>query len=125
MLTGDGTPLCSLPDLPYETWGHTQHGLTTCGGTGGNIRRLCYTFDPSSGTWNVSHNLDGDRSYHTQWWDSGSEALWLLGGSVKSTGVKSADLLKPESFGSLPEFEFELKYPTRFLTAEQEYFDKS
>ena len=28
ILKADGTPLYSLPDLPYETWGHTKNGLT-------------------------------------------------------------------------------------------------
>ena len=123
-LTADGAPLCSLPDLPYATWGHTQHGLTTCGGARGEIRRLCYTFDAISGTWNISHNLGEARLYHTQWWDSENEGLWLLGGSVQSSGVKSSELLKAESFRSWPT-EFELKYATRFLIAEQDYFDKS
>jgi len=116
VLTADGAPLCSLPDLPYETWGHTQHGLTTCGGARGEIRRLCYTFDAISGTWNISHNLGEARLYHTQWWDSGTGGLWLLGGSVQSIGVKSSELLKAESFRSWPT-EFELKYTTRYACA--------
>ena len=113
MLTADGTPLCSLPDLPYETWGHTQHRLTTCGGTRGEIRRLCYTFDASSGTWNVSNNLSEARTYHNQWWDSRTRGLWLLGGSVNNKGVKSSELLKEESSDISP-LDFELKYTTRF-----------
>ena len=114
VLSADGTPLCSLPDLPHLTRGHTQHGLTTCGGTGGHIRRRCYTFDTNSGTWNVSYNLSEDRAYHTQWWDSGTQSLWLLGGSVKNIGVKSSELLQGQADNSdiIPS-EFELKYTSR------------
>ena len=112
VLNADGTPLCSLPDLPYLTWGHTQHGLTTCGGAHGILRRRCYTFDAYSGTWNISHNLIEDRTYHTQWWDSAAQQLWLLGGSARSIGVKSSEVLKGLSSDSSP-MDFELKYTTR------------
>ena len=104
VLQADGTPLCSLPDLPYETWGHTQNGLTSCGGTSGYYRRHCYTFDPKTGTWLITHNLNEDRMYHIQWQINGS--LLLAGGSVQNVGVKSAELLDGNT-------DFELKYTSR------------
>ena len=105
ILSADGTPLCSLPDLPYETWGHTQHGLTTCGGSSGEIRRLCYTFDTITGTWNVSHNLIKERKYHTYW--ETPKGIVLLGGS----GENSTELLVA---GEKPILNpFELKYASR------------
>ena len=107
VLKSDGTPLCSLPSLPDLTWGHTQHGLTTCGGT--RPRRLCYSFDTNTGTWNVSHNLLEDRSYHTKW--SVGEDVLLLGGTHQNIGVKSGELIRE---GSEPvPIAFELKYPSR------------
>ena len=109
VLKSDGTPLCSLPSLPYPTWGHTQHGLTTCGGTRGELRRRCYTFDTNSGTWNVSHNLLEVRAYHTKW--SVGEDVLLLGGSTKNIGVKSGELIR-EGSESVP-IAFELKYTSR------------
>ena len=108
VLNADGTPLCSLPDLPYETWGHTQDGLTQCGGTGGWIRRQCYTFDPKTGNWILSNTLNTDRSYHTQWRINGG--LLLAGGSVKNVAVKSAEFLLD---GNNVATNFELKYATR------------
>ena len=109
VLKSDGTPLCSLPSLPYPTWGHTQHSLTTCGGTRGELRRRCYTFDTNSGTWNVSHNLLEVRAYHTKW--SVGEDVLLLGGSTKNIGVKSGELIR-EGSESVP-IAFELKYTSR------------
>ena len=104
VLKSDGSPLCSLPSLPYPTWGHTQHGLTSCGGTRGELRRLCYSFDTNTGTWNVSHNLLEVRAYHTKW--SVGEDVLLLGGSQKS-----GELIRE---GSEPvPIAFELKYPSR------------
>ena len=108
ILRADGTPLCSLPDLPYETWGHTQDGLTTCGGTGGYLRRRCYTFDPETGTWIISNTLNEDRSYHIQWKINGG--LLLAGGAVKNVAVKSAEFLLN---GKNVATNFELKYATR------------
>ena len=35
LLRADGSSICQLPSLPIPTWGHTQNGLTTCGGTRG------------------------------------------------------------------------------------------
>ena len=32
LLHSDGTPWCSLPDLPETRYGHTQTGLEACGG---------------------------------------------------------------------------------------------
>ena len=109
VLRDDGTPLCSLPDFPYELWGHTQHGLTTCGGTHGELRRVCYTFDTSTGTWEISYRLNEDRTYHNKW--QTPRGVLLLGGQVSKIGVKSTELLKEA--GVTPLFNpFELKYPT-------------
>ena len=110
ILKADGTPLCSLPDLPYETWGHTQNGLTSCGGAGGYLRRRCYTFDPKTGTWKISHTMNEDRSYHIQWKINGN--LLLAGGSVQNVGVKSAEF-PTELDGNNVVTNFELKYTTR------------
>ena len=108
VLDDDGIPLCSLPDLAYETHGHTQDGLTTCGGTNGYLRRRCYTFDPRTGTWVISHTLNEDRAYHIQWKINGG--LLLAGGSVQSVGVKSAEFLLD---GNNVATNFGLKYTTR------------
>ena len=105
ILRSDGTPLCSLPDLPYDLWGHTQNGLTTCGGTNGNIRRRCYTFDPKTGTWEISHNLNEERFYHNSW--ETPRGIVLIGG----TGLKSTELLVASEKPQLNPFE--MKYESR------------
>ena len=110
ILKADGTPLCSLPDLPYETWGHTQNGLTSCGGANGYLRKRCYTFDPKTGTWSISHTMKEDRTYHIQWKINGG--LLLAGGSVQNVGVKSAEF-PIELDGNNVVTNFELKYTTR------------
>ena len=104
VLSSDGAPLCSLPDLPFETWGHTQDGLTTCGGIG-SMQRRCYTFDTTTGTWNNSYNLNEEKKYHNQW--RVNEGLLLVGGS---NGVKSAEFLLN---GNKVDTRFELKYTAR------------
>ena len=109
VLRDDGTPLCSLPDLPFEFWGHTQHGLTTCGGTHGLLRRSCYTFNTSTGTWDISYRLNEDRTYHTKW--QTPRGVMLLGGQVSNIGVKSTELLMEVGEDTLLNT-FELNYPT-------------
>ena len=105
VLNADGTPLCSLPDLPYLTWGHSQNGLTTCGGTAGQVRRRCDTFDPKTGTWKTSHDLNEERIYHTSW--ETPKGIVLIGGSQ----AKSTELLVPGEKAILNPFE--QKYKTR------------
>lgn len=104
VLSANGTSLCSLPDLPYETWGHTQDGLTTCGGTG-YMQWRCYTFDTKTGTWNNSYNLNEKKIYHNQW--RVNEGLLLVGGSY---GAKSAEFILN---GISVATGFELKYILR------------
>ena len=108
VLNADGTPLCSLPDPPYLTSGHTQYGLTTCGGTHGYSRKRCYTFDSRTGSWIISHTLNVDRMYHIQWPINGG--LLLAGGKVQNVGLKSAEFLLD---GNNVATNFELKYTTR------------
>ena len=63
VLKDDGSSLCSLPDLPFDHYGHTQSGLVTCGGR--YAQTSCYTF--SAGVWTESHSLLQSRYWHSSW----------------------------------------------------------
>ena len=79
VLNINGTHRCSLPDLEHKTWGHTQNGLTLCGGTESEIRTECRTF--TNGSWTLPQNLTRHRSYHSSW--QSSKGLLLMGGTGK------------------------------------------
>ena len=62
ILHADGTPWCSLPDIPGTRvrHSHTQSGLIACGGSFTTNSNNCYTF--SSGSWTKSHILLSKRN---------------------------------------------------------------
>ena len=94
---------CSLPRLPEGRYGHTQTGLTACGGGGSDATwRSCVTL--SGGAWIKSHTLVHQRYGHCTWeTDSG---IILLGGRQSP---KSTEILKGDGSEEL----FPLKYPSR------------
>ena len=63
VLHSDGTPWCSLPDLPDDRWYHTQTGLLACGGE--DTKLSCNKF--SGGKWKPSHKLKKNREGHSSW----------------------------------------------------------
>ena len=65
VLSGAGTPLCTLPPLPTGRFHHTQDGLLSCGGWPTDTRTTCAKL--SAGGWVVSHNLLRDRWGHSSW----------------------------------------------------------
>ena len=75
VLREDGSPLCSLPDLPDPRMDHTQSGLITCGGYSSS--RQCLKFE--SGQWRQAWSLRADRLYHNAWHTNTS--VILLGGT--------------------------------------------
>ena len=92
---------CSPPELPEGRRGHTQTGLTACGGYGSGARS-CVTLSELG--WTKTYDLIQRRYYHTAW-DTRSGII-LLGGSESPT---TTELLKDG--GS--ELTFSLKYPSR------------
>ena len=102
VLHGDGTPWCSLPDLPEVRSHHTQTGLLTCGGSH-KTGTSCVKF--SGGKWKPSHKLKKERQYHTSW--ASPAGTVLMGGSVS---WKTTELLDDTTGVSV--MHFPLKYDT-------------
>ena len=107
VLKPNGTPWCSLPNLPHSRYLHTQSGLVTCGGGGFTGQsESCVTFN--KGEWINSHILMWPRDYHTSWF-SKEKGIFLIGGSGNDSEKSTEMLLENgESLNSFP-----LKYGTR------------
>ena len=104
VLHGDGTPWCSLPDLPEERSHHTQTGLLTCGGVDTEkIWTSSVRF--SGGKWKPSHKLKKERFYHSSW--AAPAGTVLMGGSFSG---KTTELLDDTTGVSI--MHFSLKYET-------------
>ena len=107
ILRSDGTPWCSLPDLPFDSQGissHTQSGLIACGGTSNDNRQSCVTF--KEGVWTTSHSLREDRWEHSAW--TSPAGVVLLGGM--NTDPSTSSELLSDSTGTSSVY-FPLKYP--------------
>ena len=75
-ITTDGFPLCTLPDLPDQRYGHTMDNHIMCGGPSTGSSCLYYV----AGKWTKYRNdLKFERYYHVSWRQPDGEVL-LLGG---------------------------------------------
>ena len=103
MLLSDGTPWCSVPNLPYETYAHSQSGLVACGGV--YSKTSCFTL--SEGQWTTSHSLLNIRYHHSSW--SSPNGTILLGG--EATDSRNSTEMLADSGGS--QQSFTLQYETQ------------
>ena len=104
LLYRDGSPWCSLPDLPEARYQHTQTGLEACGGRNNSAHFFtCVRLE--AGSWTLSHQLVEKREDHCSW---ASSAGTLLLGGVWST--KTTELLDANTGDSV--MSFPLKYKT-------------
>ena len=105
LLHSDGTPWCSLPDLPADRFQHSQTGLEACGGvdTVSGPVDTCIKF--SGGKWKHSHKLKKNREGHSGW---ASPAGTVLMGGTESG--KRTELLDATTGVSV--MHFPLKYDT-------------
>ena len=85
-LSSDGTPWCSLPDLPRNRFDHSQTGLEACGGMDTDV--TCVHF--KGGSWKKSQNLQRKRRYHSSW--ASPEGTILMGAS-KGEDTETTELL--------------------------------
>ena len=107
VLHGDGSPWCSLPDLPEDSRSHTQTGLEACGGYGYDPSFTCVRLEASS--WTPSHQLFHQRWDHTSW--ASPAGTLLMGGSLPGLGSLTTELLDTNTGDSVPSFP--LKYDTQ------------
>ena len=85
---------CRLTDLPARRLGHTQSGLTVCGGgTDLQTRSSCVRLEGRG--WVTSHTLLYPRIHHTNW--NSPLGLVLLGGAP----VNAAELLHQNGTSSV------------------------
>ena len=90
LLLDDGSPWCSLPNLPQSRSFHTQSGLVACGGL--QTETSCVTF--ANGEWTMSHSLLYERLEHSSWFSS-EQGIVLMGGGESNDSVigNSTELL--------------------------------
>jgi len=103
VLSGAGTPLCTLPPLPTGREYHTQDGLISCGGYDDDYIRTCTKLTTEG--WVVSHNLLEDRYEHSSW--QSPAGLVLIGGGYP---YNTTELLS--SSDSSSSYNFTLLYRT-------------
>jgi len=104
----EGTPLCTLPDLPDERRRHTMDDDIMCGGYSTKTSCLRYV----AGEWTrFRRNLVNSRSNHVSWKRPDGEVVLLGGEDSKST--KTSEVVN----GSDKQIGFDLKYETYFACA--------
>ena len=106
VLRTNGSPLCSLPDLPDDRHYHTQSGLMACGGGSDSTSLSCVSLSP--GGWSKTHDLYRTRFKHSAW-SSGTPHLILMGGPFE-IGITTEILTV---YGTSQEH-FQLKYDTKY-----------
>ena len=104
LLHGDGSPWCSLPDLPEARDFHTQTGVEACGGWHSSTGTTCVRLE--GGSWTQSHKLVEKREDHCSW--ASSAGTLLIGGDYS---LQTTELLESNTGDSVTSFP--LKYDTR------------
>ena len=105
VLHGDGTPWCTLPDLPEYRYYHTQTGLEACGGGDSGSASLATCVRFSGDSWTPSHQLQQRRYMHSSW--ASLQGTVLMGGYW---GGDTTELLEDSDGDST--MHFSLKYDT-------------
>ena len=106
LLYTNGSRVCRLPNLPSYRSEHSQTGVTLCGGYIGKTRTTCHTLN-STGSWELSHNLDKRRWLHSAW--ASPQGIMLLGGGYSR---KTTEILL-DNGDTIPGFR--LGYETRYF----------
>ena len=80
-ITTDGTPLCTLPDLPDKRTGHTMDNHILCGGVYTQSSCLHYV----AGKWTKYRNDLKFKRYKHVSWRRQDEVMLIGGGDSKKT----------------------------------------
>ena len=112
LLHTNGSRICSLPNLPNSRGAHTQTGLTACGGGDDSAAATsCHTLS-STGSWELSHNLDQSRQEHCAW--RSPQGIRLIGG--RDSGAQGTSEILLENGDTSPGFNYpKLYYVTRYV----------
>ena len=97
VLHSDGSPWCSLPDLPEDRRSHTQTGLEACGGYGYDPSFTCVRLE--AGSWTPSHQLVEQR-FHLSW--ASPAGTLLMGGFLSPQTTELLDANTGDSVTSFP-----------------------
>ena len=84
---------CFLPDLPANRAYHTQDGSLPllCGGS--DKLRICWRWNPDTGTWDMAtESLTKKRSSHISWTPGDGSETYLIGGSYSDRTSEIIDL---------------------------------
>ena len=108
VLHSDGSPWCSLPDLPNGRDEHKQTGLEACGGDSSTVQTTCVRLGGGGDSWTPSHQLLQKRAHHSSW--ASPAGTLLMGGGYHDTG-DTTELLDAATGDSA--MHFPLKYGTR------------
>ena len=94
-LTTNGTPLCTLLDLPDKREDHTIDNNIMCGGTHTPSSCLHYT----AGKWiKYRNDLKINRSYHVSWRRPDGEVMLIGGAESKKTSELVTSEGHPKGF---------------------------
>ena len=96
LLWSNGTFLCSLSNLPFRNYQHTQSRLVTCGGREMQNKQSCHTL--TNGVWTKSHTLRKSRFGHSSWTSPLGILLMGGGGSYTTTELLTDDGQSTELF---------------------------
>ena len=107
LLHSDGSPWCSLPQLPEGRAAHTQTGLEACGGDPRSAYPLSSCVKLSGGSWTPSHQMVEPRYDHSSW--ASPAGTLLMGGGYYTRST--TELLDTTTGDSL--LNFPLKYDTQ------------
>ena len=83
VLFTNGSSICELPQMSQSKYGHTQSGLTACGGYVSGTERSCIKFEDGSWT-TLTDNLVEERRDHSSWVSPDGDIL-LIGGYYSDT----------------------------------------
>ena len=107
LISTTGSSICELPTMPQSKYGHTQSGLTACGGYKSDTRRNCIKFE--AGAWTtLTDNLVEKRKFHSSWVNSNGHILLIGGQAYDSLRTTEIVFQNGTSIRS-----FDLKYDTR------------